>query len=332
MIPTLHAFLDEWVPRVFADRPAGVAPWFYTYYDELQHPAARLRHARTLALDLKLAGVNPGGGVAVDAGSGFGVTLLCLAELGAEAVGIEAFAPMAASAQVLAARYAPGLSARTLRADVRATPLASDSVDFIYCNEAISHFLEPERFLAEAARVLRPGGKLMICDGNNGANPRTVTGVHEVWRAFEQGPGNRTLHGHRIEVPYRDRRRTMIAAALPGLDDPTLDRLAAGTFGRHGRGVLDAAREALTSGHLPPPPGADDRCPVDPEKGDHIENLVHPHRVRADLERLGFSVRVYAHFGGAKSPVVEAANRVLRALTPLTLRYARSVKVVATAR
>ena len=333
MVPTLRAFLDDWIPRVFAERPDDVAPWFYEYFGDLTATdAERKRYARALALDLELARFDPRGRVVVDAGSGFGVTLASLAALGARAVGLEAFRPMALSAGALARRYFPELPVSTLRADVRAIPLANASVDFVYCNEALSHFLEPHRFVAEAGRVIRRGGKLMVCDGNNGANPRTAADVREVWRAFEEGPGHRTLHGHRIEVPYRQRRAERIAEALPDLGSAVVQRLATGTFGLHGEAVVEAARTELANpGTLPGPP-AYDHCPVDPDKGDHIENLVYPDVLRQEMEEVGFSVRVYAHFGGAKGTLVSAANRVLRAFTPLTLSRARSVKVVATRR
>jgi SAM-dependent methyltransferase len=329
----LQEFFDELLPPVFADRSAGIDPWFFSYFSELERAEGRRRYARALAADLALARFDPRGKVAVDAGSGFGVTLLGLASLGARcAVGVERFIPMARAAERLRAWRAPRVPAHTVIASVGELPLATGTADFIYCHEAISHFLDPSRFLAEAARALRPGGILMICDGNNAANRRTVAQVHEVWKRFEEGPPAENLHGHRIERPYRARRREMIDAALPGLAGDIAERLAWGTFGRHGEAVAAEARALLDSGDLPSAPPAVDRCPVDPDKGDHIENLVDPGALAGELRALGLSVKVHAHFGGARGPAVAAANRVLRALTPLTIPYARSVKVVAVRR
>ena len=333
MIALLERFLDAWIPRAFRERPDGVAPWFYDYFAELAEAGGRKRYARALSADLHLARVDVSGAVVVDAGSGFGVTLACLAALGARrALGVEAFAPMARSAEVLSSRYASDLPVHCVRGSVHRFPLPSRAVDFVYCNEALSHFLDPDAFLAETARILRPGGRFMICDGNNAANPATVAEVHEVWKAFEEGPGHRELHGHRIEVPYRRQRQTMIGEALPGLAEEVSERLAWGTFGLHGGAVVEKARGDLAGGRLPERPPAVDACPVDPVKGDHIENLIDPAALRSRLGELGFSVRVHAHFGGARSPWIAAANRVLRALTPVTLRHARSVKVVAVRR
>lgn len=330
MTPSIQAFLDSWVPAVFAEKPAWVDPWFYDYFSELPAPSGTRRYARALAQDLKLAGFHPRGHTVLDAGSGFGVTLACLAHLGAEkAWGIEAFAPMAASSRKLLEHVAPDLPVEIVEGSVHAMPFPDSSVDFIYCYEAISHFLNPSHFLKEAHRVLHPGGLLLISDGNNGANRATVREVHEVWRAFEQGPGNRELHGHRIGTPYEDVRVDMLRAAGLSQDETELRRLAWGTFGRHGDDVLSYARELQQRGSAPaerPPVTA---CPVDPRKGDHIENLMMPEELRSQLEDLGFQVSVYAHFGGARGPLYAAANRMLRAFSSLTLPYARGLKVVA---
>ena len=330
MLSDLEPFLETLIGRAFRERPPDIAPWFFDYFAGLREPDGRRRYARALLGDLWLAGVKPRGRVMVDAGSGFGVTLLCLARLDARvAVGIEAFPPMAFSFEHCRREYAPNLPARVVRASVHEIPLASGSVDFVYCNEALSHFLDPHAFLAESWRVLGKGGTLMVCDGNNALNPLTVSQVKQVWRRFEEGPPAEDFHGHRIEVPYRERRRAMVADALPGLTEAVVRRLAWGTFGLHGTAVVERARDLLAAGNLPKAPPETDRCPVDPDKGDHIENLIDPRDLARELRSLGFSVRVVPHFGGARAKWVAAANRALRTLGPLSLRWARSVKVVA---
>ncbi|MDZ4806226.1 MAG: methyltransferase domain-containing protein [Candidatus Eisenbacteria bacterium] len=331
MTGAIRAFLDASLPPLFRERPAEIDPWFYDYFGELVEPAARQRYARAVAADLELAGVDPSGRVVLDAGSGFGITLLCLAALAPRlAAGLEAFRPMALTSVRLCARLGPGLPAAVVRGSVAAFPFARGSVDFIYCNEALSHFLDRNAFYDECARVLKPGGKLMICDGNNALNPGTVARVRQIWKRFEEGPPIDDLFGHRIERPYRDRRREMIDVALPELGETVLDRLAWGTFGRHGADILIEARRILASGQLPEAPPVVDRSPVDPVKGDHIESLVDAGELRAQLEPRGFLVQVHAHFGGARSPILAAVNQLLRAASFVTLPWARSVKIVAT--
>ncbi|HUF23883.1 MAG TPA: metalloregulator ArsR/SmtB family transcription factor [Vicinamibacterales bacterium] len=43
-------------------------------------------------------------------------------------------------------------------------PLADESVDIAVLSQALHHAIEPRQALAEAARVLRPGGKLLVLD------------------------------------------------------------------------------------------------------------------------------------------------------------------------
>jgi len=56
-------------------------------------------------------------------------------------------------------------SARFLTADVRSLPLCSESIDLIFSNSTLDHFGSGEDFkkaVGELARVLRPGGRLII--------------------------------------------------------------------------------------------------------------------------------------------------------------------------
>jgi ubiquinone/menaquinone biosynthesis C-methylase UbiE len=63
--------------------------------------------------------------------------------------------------------------------------LPNDSVDVVVSCETIEHFDDPSRFVAECARVLRPGG-LMICSTPN----------HAVYRWDGQNP----FHVHEMNV------------------------------------------------------------------------------------------------------------------------------------
>ncbi|GGI98578.1 hypothetical protein GCM10008995_05570 [Halobellus salinus] len=59
-------------------------------------------------------------------------------------------------------RRARGAGHSTVRADAETLPLRDDTVDAVVIVDALHHFPDPESGLAEASRVLRPGGVVVI--------------------------------------------------------------------------------------------------------------------------------------------------------------------------
>ena len=57
-----------------------------------------------------------------------------------------------------------GVPARFVAADACALPFPDASFDAVFCVEAMFHFKSRSVFLAEAARVLRPGGVIVLTD------------------------------------------------------------------------------------------------------------------------------------------------------------------------
>jgi len=67
-----------------------------------------------------------------------------------------------AESYVLEADLAPQIELACM--DVKALDLADDSFDAVFSNTILHHLADPARMLSEAARVLRPGGLLLIRD------------------------------------------------------------------------------------------------------------------------------------------------------------------------
>jgi SAM-dependent methyltransferase len=99
-------------------------------------------------------------GVAVDAACGTGRYAEYLAARGHQVIGVDSSPDMLARARtrVPQAEFRLG--------DLRDLPLAEDSADTIVCGLALNHVAALEPVMAEFARVLRPGGHLVISDGH----------------------------------------------------------------------------------------------------------------------------------------------------------------------
>ena len=124
--------------------------------------AASLTNANRVLADI--AAVRYGDRV-LDAGCGLGGSSLWLArERGARVVGIALGADQVAFAQRDADRRGLSGQVRFLAADYTATPFAPASFDVVWAQESLCHATQKENFFLEAARLLAPGGRLIIAD------------------------------------------------------------------------------------------------------------------------------------------------------------------------
>lgn len=67
-----------------------------------------------------------------------------------------------------------------LRGDAERLPLADDSVDIVVFSEVIEHLLRPERAVWELARVLRPGGVVVMTTNNASEVPLRSPASHPI--------------------------------------------------------------------------------------------------------------------------------------------------------
>jgi SAM-dependent methyltransferase len=60
-----------------------------------------------------------------------------------------------------------GFEAQTMRADAQNLPFEDGRFDFVCSRNLVWNLEKPERAYSEWLRVLKPGGRLLVCDGNH---------------------------------------------------------------------------------------------------------------------------------------------------------------------
>lgn len=326
-VPAPESFIHS-ARAALRDTPEGVDPWFHRYLGDLLDDRGLRTWVRAKQQLMSLVG-GVQDRVVVDGGSGFGMVSNLLAAWGARRVwSVEVHEPMVRSHRLVNDAHFAGFRERVVpvRADVASLPLPDASADVVISIEAISHYYDVDRFLDECARVLRPGGWVVISDGNNGANPATRTHTEELWERFEHGPMG-MFGDHDIPEPMVSRRERVIREEFPSLAPDVVSGLAVRTSGMDRKRIVEVVGEHLAGGPAPDATYHRGQCPREPEWGYYLEQLFDPRDLASRLERRGFEARALPHFGGAANDLVNTANSVLRAFP--TFRWARAYRVAA---
>lgn len=184
----------------------------FGYYDEAtrSHADALLNTNRLLA---EHAAIKPGERV-LDAGCGVGGSSQWLVrERGTQAVGVNLVVRHAAEARRRTSAPGPDPVPRFVAADYCETPFAAGSFDVVWAVESLCHAPDKGRFYREAARLLRPGGRLVVAEymrTGRGLPPREERRVAE-WVEGWAMPDLDTIDEHRDH------------ARAAGLDDVRVD-------------------------------------------------------------------------------------------------------------
>ncbi|MGA2569926.1 MAG: metalloregulator ArsR/SmtB family transcription factor [Terracidiphilus sp.] len=101
--------------------------------------------------------------VAADLGAGEGAFAVLLAQRAKRVIAVDSSARMIEVGREQAARH--GVKNIDYRlGDMEEVPIGSCEVDVVFFSQSLHHALHPERALAEAARILAPGGRVVVLD------------------------------------------------------------------------------------------------------------------------------------------------------------------------
>lgn len=325
--------LPELIERIF-DSELPVRPnetSLHGYYGDLCNSRLLERYVCYHEDMLRLADFDPGGKDVLDVGSGFGMPLVWLASRGAHAHGLEIVPWMVddvrAYLELLPTKIRERIS--VCQGSASEIPFPDSSFDLVLAIEALSHYLHYEPFLVEAHRVLRrPGGKLLIVDGNNGLNPLVRRHCEHVWALHE-----RDIVDDVDPWLFVPKRQKIIKENFPQIEAAAAHTLALRTAGMVRDQIIEAVATYLETGRMPRNVYRRGQLSVHPEQEMVMERLFNPYALAREIRSHGFDVTVRGYWGGASgSATLRTANRVLATLSRVTMVTARSFRIVAVKR
>ena len=166
-----------------------------------------------------LAGV-PAGGAALDVATGGGHTALYLAKQGWRVTAGDLAPRMLENARRLAAEAGCPIETRLFPAEE--FPFPPHSFELVTVRVAPHHFSSPEKFVAEVARVLKPGGHFLLIDGSvPDDDPATEAWLHRVEKLRDPSHGRFLARGA-WEALVKAQGLTVLTSSLTPLKQPDL--------------------------------------------------------------------------------------------------------------
>ena len=133
-----------------------------------------------------------------DLGCGEGYLTVEAARWARRVVAVDRSADVLGRARALARRRRVG-NIVWKRGELESLPLADDSVDVALLSQALHHASDPVRALAEAVRVTRPGGRVLVLDLRTHDESWVQERLGDRWLGFDDGRLGKLLEGAGLE-------------------------------------------------------------------------------------------------------------------------------------
>jgi ubiquinone/menaquinone biosynthesis C-methylase UbiE len=182
-------------------------------------------------------------------------------------------------------------------------PLLGDSVriefpaltfDVVIANEVFSHIRDCDTSLREVFRVLKPGGRFLVRDGNNSLFLPGRIKRRRFWRRIEHGPVEPAwFRSTDVPFPYSQIRKKMIADQFPEVDNKQIEMLSRETAGLYGREIIEMVMKFENNGKIIQKPKFPYRNPI---TGEFPEREINPFVFSKRLKKLGFEVSFVPYF------------------------------------
>ncbi len=121
--------------------------------------------------------------IVLDAGSGTGLVAVKAALLARKVIALDLNRQMIRQLRQL--RQQLGLTnLNIVRADLRRLCLAAESVHLVFATLVLHHLPRPQRWFAETARILKPGGRFVVVDFDRHGHKQLADTMHDLWLGF----------------------------------------------------------------------------------------------------------------------------------------------------
>jgi ubiquinone/menaquinone biosynthesis C-methylase UbiE len=175
---------------------------------------------------------------------------------------------------------------RPVLGDSSKIEFSDEYFDVVVTNEALSHVREMEHTIEETYRILKPGGRLLVRDGNNSLFLWGWVRRRMFWRRVEQGPIDPTaFRSTDVPLPFIQIRQRMILEKFPQMGKKKVQILSQETAGMFGDEIFEAVEKFEKTGRIPDRPKFRYRNPM---TGEFPEREINPIRLKVMLREKGF--------------------------------------------